>query len=118
MDDFIYFVEKFIKRERQERWLGFAAGKWEKLAGKLGELERSLNERCTLVEKNALDVASKLIADEKIGKGVYIDKYNKHLLMMPINLGNVADDSLLVCRDKKVAFYFHHEGWVWICKAT
>lgn len=116
MDYFVYFVEEFIKKERQDRWLGFAAGKWEKLTGKLGELERSLNERCTLIEKNALDVASELIREEKITKGVYIDKHNKQLHMMPIDLANVADDSLLICRDKKIAFYFHHEGWIWICK--
>ncbi|HVE08587.1 MAG TPA: hypothetical protein VNE00_15150 [Paraburkholderia sp.] len=116
MDDFVYFVEKFIKRERRDRWLGFAAGKWEKFAGKLGELERSLNERCTLVEANAFDVAEKLIVDRKIEKGTYIDYFNKCVLMSPLDLDNVSDDSLLICRDKKIAFYFHHEGWIWICR--
>ena len=116
MDDSIYFVEKYIKKERRDRWLGFANGRWEKLAGKLGELERSLNEKCTLVESNAFDVARKLIADREIDNGVYMDCFNNGTLMQPINLDNVYDDSLLICRGKKVAFYFHHEGWIWICR--
>ncbi|GAB2869670.1 hypothetical protein GCM10027093_01730 [Paraburkholderia jirisanensis] len=116
MNEFIYFIDKFVKRERQNRWRGFAGGKWEQLAEKLGDLERSLNEQCTLVESNAFSTAAKILAERKIHRGIYIDYFNSSRLMDPIDLGKISDDSLLICQDKKLAFYFHHENWVWICE--
>ena len=124
MDDFIYFIKAFVKKSRQDRWIGFAESDWEKLTKEIHNLGNYLDERrCELIENKAYDVAKKLIEDKKINKGIYIERYypgdpfcNKYSTMEPINLDDVSDDSLLICREKKIAFFFSHEGWIWICQ--
>jgi hypothetical protein len=122
MDDFIYFIKKFIMKERQARWLYFVSHKnQEKLYRELYRLDNSLNkQKCVLVHEHAYDIAGKLISEKKINKGIYMgfDPTNGYVytFMKPIDLDKVWASSLLICRDEKISFYFHHEGCIWICQ--
>ncbi|SQI44156.1 Uncharacterised protein [Leminorella richardii] len=115
MDDLTYFIQTFIAKNRRERWLILANGKKEKLYDKLQELEKHLNEKCTLVQNNALEAFNDLLSEERIVSGTYIGREGI-ITLSPIALGEIRDNSLLICRGKGIAFFFHHEGWVWICR--
>lgn len=118
MEDLAYFVKAFVKKERQQRLLDFAQRRWAKLLDELDHLERHLNERCVLVEKNAFEAAAKVIAEKGVTRGIYIDRLNQAVPAVPAELNGVVDSGLLICRPKQVAFYFHHHGWVWVCQET
>lgn len=115
MDDLTYFIRTFIAKNRQDRWLNLANGKVEKLHRRLGELEKHINERCVLVQNNAAEIFHQTIAEERITSGSYISQGGMRPLS-PITLSDIHDDSLLICRDKKMAFFFHNEGWIWVCR--
>lgn len=115
MDDFTYFIRTFIAKNRRERWLILANRKEEKRWNKLDELEKQLNEKCALVQNNAVDAFHQILSKERITSGSYISRGGITTLS-PIVLSDIHDDSLLICRDKKMAFFFHHEGWIWVCR--
>ncbi|WP_286969402.1 hypothetical protein [Flavobacterium sp. UBA4854] len=116
MDDLIYFISEFIEKNRQERWKYLASGKWKNFADKLHGLEKHLNNRCVLAEKNAIQKVEEIIAINKITQGVYVDRNSEPFLMNPIDIKSVKDDSLIICKKNNIAFFFHHEGWVWMCE--
>lgn len=116
MKDIIYFIQNFISKNRQSRWLYLTERKWEKFATELNTLEKHLNEKCILIEKNATETFATIVKEENCTKGTYIDTDGIHFINLNNNDIISYNNSILVCSDQKMAFFFHHEGWIWICK--
>lgn len=117
MDDILYFISEFIEKSRQERWNYLASGKWDKFVDKFHGLEKHLNEKCSLVEKNAVERVNEIIEKKRIKRGTYVSLYAQISLMEPLNISKAEDDSLIICKENNIAFFFHHEGWIWICES-
>ncbi|EDN7242986.1 hypothetical protein GJ200_19660 [Salmonella enterica subsp. enterica] len=115
MENLIFFIEKFIVKNRQAHWLSLSSGKWEKFSSKIDKMGKHLNERCILIEKNVSKEFGALIDKKNIRHGFYFDRYLCNERFSPVTFEQMHDDSILVCPDTNVAFYFHHEGWMWYC---
>lgn len=116
MNPLNFFIKNFISKNRQERWQFLANGKWDKFAHKIKELDKHLNDNCIIIDNNAYDKFNDIIKEYAIKSGYYYDAYSNGLEMSNINLDNIHIDSLLICPQKKIAFFFHHDGWIWLCK--
>ena len=57
-----------------------------------------------------------IIKKYNIKSGYYYDFYSNKLELRVDDFHDIRDDSLLICLDKKIAFFFHHDGWIWFCK--
>jgi hypothetical protein len=116
MDDFQYFVDNFIIKNKKSRWMHFLKeNRWDKIADQLHKLDKDLNDKCCLYEKNGLAAFNGIMNKESDRHGVYIDKdgiIQKDYLPEQ----EIHDDSIFVCRNRRIAFYFSHEGWVWVCR--
>lgn len=101
-----FFIENFVAKNRQERWQFLINGKWEKFARKIKELDTHLNNNCIKIENNAYEKFNDIIKEYTIRSGYYYDAYSNELEMSPISLDNIHNDSLLICPQKKIAFFF------------
>ncbi|QIQ21425.1 hypothetical protein [Zophobihabitans entericus] len=119
MEDFLYFVRTFVAKNRQERWIYLSTKKWEKFADFNG-MENDFNENCILYENNAEEIFFQTVQDKGINRGVYLEYWSGISIMSPIDWNQInktsSCESLLICKDEGVAFFFHHEGWIWVCK--
>lgn len=117
MENLIFFIKYFVVKNRQAHWLSLTSGKWDKFPLKIDKIEKHLNERCVLIEKNISEEFSHFIDKKNIRHGFYFDRYLCNERLSPVTFEQIHDDSILVCPDSKVAFYFHHDGWMWYCCA-
>ncbi|QLV00921.1 hypothetical protein HV284_07440 [Escherichia marmotae] len=65
MENLIFFIKYFVVKNRQAHWLSLTSGKWDKFPLKIDKIEKHLNERCVLIEKNISEEFSHFI-DKKI----------------------------------------------------
>ncbi|EMD6373083.1 TPA: hypothetical protein ACYSAQ_000303 [Morganella morganii] len=115
MENLKFFIENFIAKNRQEHWLSLVSGKWEKFASKIDRIERHLNEKCIFIDSNIPKEFHAIISKKNIKHGFYFDRYFFNQRLSPVIFEEIHDDSILVCTENKIAFYFHHEGWMWYC---
>jgi hypothetical protein len=116
MDDFRYFIDKFISKQKKNRWLQFVEkAKWDKIGDQLHGLDRDMNDKCVLHETNGFEAFRSMVAKRNVRHGTYIDVDGAKTVSGDLTAQDIRDDSLIVCQQAKVAFYFSHEGWVWIC---
>lgn len=116
MNPLNFFIDNFISKNRKERWQYLANGKWEKFADKIKDLDKHLNSNCDRIDNNALEKFKEIIKKYNIKSGYYYDFYSNKLELRVDDFHDIRDDSLLICPDKKIAFFFHHDGWIWFCK--
>lgn len=116
MDDFRYFVRSFIVKQKQDRWLQFIEKeKWDKIGEQLHKLDKDLNSKCVMYKTNGSVECQKLVEIKHISCGTYVDEDGIELIERDVTSRHVRDDSLIICRHANVAFYFSHEGYVWVC---
>lgn len=121
MEFFQLFVNLFIAKERRERWF-YLSDHPEKLYGKLRQLERHLNTNCRFVEKQMDDEIEQFIKKHWLSDGYYFSfsPYKDSGYLSAKELENVVakdyGDFIVIYPKKKVAIYYHHEGWVWLCE--
>ncbi|HEB1789516.1 hypothetical protein [Escherichia albertii] len=115
MENLIFFIKHFIVKNRQAHWLSLTSGKWDKFSAKIDKIEKHLNERCILIENNVSEEFVNLINKKNINHGFYFDRYLYNERFSPVTFEQMHDDSIFVCPDAKVTFYFHHDGWMWYC---
>lgn len=117
MNPLDFFISNFIVKNRKKRWQFLANGKWSKFAGKMNEIDNHLNSNCTRYENNSFDKCKEIIDVNHIEYGYYYDSYSIGVKMSTTNLDDIFDDSLFICPQAKIAFFFHHDGWIWFCDA-
>lgn len=115
MEALIFFIESFIAKNRQEHWLSLASGKWRKFSTKIDKIDNHLNERCDCIKKNIAENFDCMINIKGVKSGFYFDRFSFNELLSPATFDRIHDDSILICPKEKVAFYFHHDGWMWYC---
>ncbi|WES69443.1 hypothetical protein [Superficieibacter sp. HKU1] len=115
MEVLIFFIESFIAQNRREHWMSLASGKWVKFYSKIDKIDNHLNERCDCIKKNIVENFERIVETKNIKSGFYFDRFSYNELLSPIAFDKIHEDSILVCPKEKVAFYFHHDGWMWYC---
>jgi hypothetical protein len=116
MDDFKYFIYTFVLKKKRERWHFFVdKQKWDKIWDLLHLLDNDLNNKCVFHENNGFKEFSKIVKSKNISHGIYIDKDGVVPVHGQLQIQDIKDDSIVVYQKQKIAFYFSHEGYVWIC---
>ena len=117
MDRFSAFINSFLKKQYQSRWHCLYQKGWPHVRKNLAQLDRQLNHRCQLFTHNGWQQQAKELATVKHDQG---DWYNFTTGPQAVNLHNFswdhATEGLLILHQAQLAFYLHHEGWIWICK--
>jgi hypothetical protein len=116
MEDLLFFIKNFIQKDRRERWIGFLTKDINVFFSKLSQIERHFNDNCRLVVMNSIYEVNKYTNENKIVDGNYYDEYTiGKKVTFPIV--EMCQDSFIINKERKCAFYAHPEGWIWICKA-
>ena len=115
MDLLLLFIKEFVVKNKQERLSHFAKSNWDRFATELDKLEICLNEKCICINSNIVNEFNKIVSHKNIKSGIYFDSYSKGNEMFPVDFSKIHDSSLLICPRERIAFFFHHEGWMWIC---
>ncbi len=115
MDHLLFFIENFISKNRQERWVLLSSGAWGKCSSKLDKIADHLNDHCYRFEKNITTEFDNIINNKNIKDGFYFDRFCFDKLLSPITFDDLYEDSILICPKENISFYFHHDGWMWYC---
>lgn len=116
MDDLTFFIDTFIDKARRERWHELREKGCARFFKNIGQLERHLNQHCVLFELNAWEEVLRYAHKHKLGHVTYYD-YATEGSKLSLADASFHDDSLLINKEKRCAFFCHHDGWVWICSA-
>lgn len=115
MEALNFFIEKFITKNRQERWSSLASGKWDKFASKIDKINEHLNERCVCIKYNIQEEFESIVIKNRLKRGFFFDRYTFNEELSPVLFDHVHDDSILIFPDEEIALLFHHDGWMWYC---
>lgn len=118
MENFIYFVNNFIDKERQARWLGFAKKGNETIKTHIHQLENHLKHQyCQVIEKNTDQFIQAKILEHNLSSAILINFEHQETFMQPIDLDKICSPCLLICKAQQIAFYVHHsESWIYFLK--
>lgn len=97
---------------KKEHWQILAKGKWRKFANGIKYLDKHLNNNCHRIENNCLDKFKDIVKQYNINSGYYYDFYSKALELKTDDFKDICNDSFLVCLEQRIAFFFHHDGWL------
>lgn len=114
------FAEAFIDRRFRARWLHILIERPTKAALELKRFERHCDPRyCHLLEPGHVDAVS--LANE-LGavSGCFYDGGGEPcwLGLAEAVTAAAGRDALFSIAPAKVAVFFFHEGWAWICRRT
>ncbi len=116
MNHLNFFINNFIKKDKKQRYHFLINGKWQKFANNIKYLDKHLNHHCVRIDNNAFEKFAQIIKHYTIKSGYYYDAYTNGMEISTHCLDNIHDDSLLICSDNNIAFYFHHDNWIWFCQ--
>ncbi|MWN90692.1 hypothetical protein GQ597_08260 [Gilliamella sp. Pra-s65] len=90
--------------------------KWKKFSSNIKHLDNHLNHYCVKIDNNTFEAFNQIVKHYSIKSGYYYDANTKGIEISTTCLDCICDDSLLICTDNNIAFYFHHDGWLWFCQ--
>ena len=119
VEQFSLFVQWFIDKQHKERWLYLSEKGMDKVYKNSNQLEKHLDERyCYLVEKNAMQLVLGLLDQYKLDEGFYISFHDydpSRRIKRREWSAIVSVEYIIIYPNDNLAFYFHHEGWIWVC---
>jgi hypothetical protein len=120
MEDLLFFIHAFVKKEKQDRWSWFAARKIDKFIAKIDKLGWDLNDKCLRHELNIDQPFNRIVTKRNLKTGTYYDRWGlpeeQGLPVSPVAIEKMRDDSLIICRQQGVGLFINHESWLWVCK--
>lgn len=105
------FAEAFVQKERSERWRGFLTRHTRKMYARSSDLYNHLDERYFRQDDELDGVTS----DETVGVFYnFMEKPKCITFAEAVELGS-NNDAIFSIKPGKLAIYFFHEGWNYVC---
>jgi hypothetical protein len=105
------FVKSFVEKKRQERWLHFLCNRPKKTYKHSAKLLNHLDERYYKEVDNI-----ECIPDD--ASGVFFDFWDSPKIIKfneAFDKG-MNEDAIFSYKPGKLAIYFFHEGWIFLCE--
>jgi len=120
MEDLLFFIREFVKKEKQDRWAYFATEKMNKFVDKIDKMGFDLNCKCIRFEKNIEVPFNQVVREKNLKNGIYYDGWEDQqgqgIRVSPISIEKMRGSSLIICRKEGIGFFLNHEGWLWVCR--
>ena len=114
------FAESFIAKNHIDRWIHILLEKPEKAEDYLHKFEHQLNEKYCKELGGAESFPASLSESYKSKRGVYFDGSEPPSLMTAAEAASISTekfaDAVISIVPGKLALFFHHDGWTWICE--
>lgn len=75
MEALNFFIEKFITKNRQERWSSLVSGTWDKFSSKIDKINEHLNECCVCIKYNIQEEFESIVIKNRLKRGYFFDRY-------------------------------------------
>jgi hypothetical protein len=110
------FSKAFIDKKYLERWRFLIVERPTRAKRELRKFDWHLNDdRCRLIEAYEADPE---ILSQQFGSklGVYFDGTRPPSLMTVAEAAGFQEDAIFSLEPGRLAIFFFHEGWAWICE--